>query len=141
MISMRVDQQRVSLMVICLAATLVSACGRASNEERASFTKQGSTYLVEMKGQRLVMAHDPLSWIRGRTYQDTLTLQLPRIDGVVEGREIPVKPDKLRYTGRVVISNGRMKVELHYVNHDGKTEGPLPWNDEYTLVSKDTGGS
>jgi hypothetical protein len=126
--------------IAVLLAILVSACSRASNNEDAYFTKHGAGYLVEMKGERLLMAHDPLSWIRGRTYEDTLTLQLPRTDGVVEGREIPVKPGTLRYTGRVVLSNGRMTVDLHYVNHDGKTEAPLPWNGQYKLVSKDTGG-
>ena len=134
---MSLDQRRVSLVVICLVATLVSSCGRASNDERASYTTQGSSYLVEMKGRRLLMAHDPLSWLRGRTYEDTLTLELPRIDGVVEGREIPVKPDKLRYTGRVVMTSGRMTVDLHYVNRDGRTEAPLPWNGEYKLVEKE----
>jgi len=135
---MSLDQRRVSFMVICLAATLVASCGRASNDERAVYTKQGSSYLVEMKGRRLLMAHDPLSWIRGRTYEDTLTLELPRIEGAVEGREIPVKPDKLRYTGRVVLAGGRMTVDLRYVNRDGKTEAPLPWNGEYTLVQKES---
>jgi hypothetical protein len=129
--------------VACIAvslALLVLACSRASNNENAYVTKQGAGYLVEMKGQRLLMAHDPISWIRGRTSEDTLTLELPRTDGVVEGREIPVKPDTLRYTGRVVLSNGRMTVDLHYVNRDGTTEAPLPWNGRYKLVPKDTGG-
>ena len=80
------------------------------------------------------MAHDPFSAIRGRTYEEILTLELPRIEGVIDGAEIPVRPGHLRYTGRVVITKAKMKVELYY---DDNTNHPLPWNGEYSLVQKD----
>jgi hypothetical protein len=79
------------------------------------------------------MAHDPFSAIRGRTYEETLTIQVPRIEGVIEGSEIPVPPGKLRYAGRIEIKNSKMRVDLQY----DRTKVPLPWNGEYTLVEKD----
>jgi hypothetical protein len=94
--------RQVSSIVICFA-TLVSACSRASNDEHAYFAKHGSSYLVELKGQRLLLAHDPVSAIRGRTYEETLTIELPRIEGVIDGAEIPVGPGSVSYVGRVVI--------------------------------------
>ncbi len=126
--------RRVLLIAISLLI-LVTACARASNYERAYFAKQGAKYLVEMKGRRLLMAHDPISFIRGRTYEETLTIEVPRIEGVIEGAEIPVSPGYLRYVGRVVITKGKMKIDLYYAD---STKHPLPWNGEYTLVQKET---
>jgi hypothetical protein len=125
--------RRIFLTAICFAA-LASACSRTGNDERAYYTKHGATYFVEMKGRRRLLAHDPFSALRGRTYEETLTLELPRIEGAIDGAEIPVRPGYLRYTGRVVITKAKMKVELYY---DDNTKHPLPWNGEYTLVQKD----
>lgn len=115
---------------------LVSACSRVGNEERAYFAKQGASYLVELKGTRRLMAHDPISWIRGRTYEETLTLQLPRIEGAIKGSEIPVTEGKLRYTGEVVITKHKMKLDLYYEDPGASARMPLPWNGEYTLVQR-----
>ena len=92
----------------------VSACSRVSNNERAYFAKEGGSYFVEMKGTRRKMAHDPISLIRGRTYEETLIMQLPRIEGLIDGTEIPVPQGKLRYTGQVSITEDKMKVSLYY---------------------------
>jgi hypothetical protein len=123
-------------MAICCAA-FGSGCSPTGNDEHAYFVKQGPRYLVEMKGRRRLLAHDPISAVLGRTYEETVTLQLPRIDGPIDGAEIPVAPDKLRYIGRVVIANGRMKVDLSY-NDDSKAA--TPWNGEYVLVQRGPAG-
>lgn len=80
------------------------------------------------------MAHDPFSAIRGRTYEETLTIDIPRIEGVIEGSEIPVVPGHIRYAGRIVITNGKMKIDLSYDDHGSHTKVPLLWNGDYTLV-------
>jgi hypothetical protein len=112
----------------------MSACSRTGNYERAYFTKNGASYFVEMKGTRRLMVHDPFSALRGQTYEETLMLELPRIDGVIIGSEIPVPPDKLRYAGQIVITKNKMKVDLYY---DDGSKAPLPWNGKYTLVQKE----
>ena len=111
-----------------------------TNDERAYFAKEGQSYRVEMKGWRFPLVHDPVSLLLDRTYQETFTLALPRIDGVIEGPEIPVDPGKLRYVGRVVITGGRMKLDLYYDDSENPRRA-LSWNDEYVLVPKDTSGS
>ncbi len=126
----------VSSIVICLVV-LMSACSGTGNDEHAYFTKHGPSYLVELKGRRRLMAHDPVSAVRGRTYEETLTLELPRIEGVIEGAEIPVRPGALRYVGRVVITRGRLEVDLYYDDRDENTKVPLQWNGEYALMQKD----
>jgi hypothetical protein len=126
----------VSVIVICFA-TLGLACSGTRNDEHAYFTRHGQGYLVELKGRRRLMAHDPVSALRGRTYEETLTIELPRIEGVIEGAEIPVRSGRLRYVGRVVITKGKMTLDLYYDDRDERTKAPLLWNGEYTLVQKD----
>jgi hypothetical protein len=115
---------------------LVSACSRVGNDDRAYFSRQGRSYFVEMKGTRRKMAHDPISGLRGETYEETLIMQLPRIEGVIEGSEIPVPRDKLSYTGQVSITKYQMEVKLYYDEKNVMTKAPLPWNGEYTLIEK-----
>lgn len=128
--------KRILLLATFMMLILMTACSRVGNYEHAYFKQHGTTYLVELKGKRRLMAHDPISALRGHTYEETLTMQLPRIQGEVQGSEIPVPPDKLRYTGRIVLTNGKMKVELFYGNPDSSTRVALPWNGDYTLVQR-----
>jgi hypothetical protein len=102
-----------------------------TNNERAYFARDGHLYRVEMKGRRFPLVHDPLSLVLASTYEETFTMELPRIEGVIEGPEIHA-----RYLGRVVITKGKMKVDL-YLPDEG-TRRPLSWNDDYRLVQKDT---
>lgn len=122
------------LLIATSLLTLVTACSRASNYEQAYFAKKDGKYLVELRGKRRLMAHDPISGIRNGTYEDSLILRLPRIEGVIDGTEIPVRPGYLSYEGRVDITKDKMKVDLYYVE---SSKHPLLWNDEYTLVEKD----
>ncbi|HEY8223776.1 MAG TPA: hypothetical protein VIG25_00780 [Pyrinomonadaceae bacterium] len=113
---------------------LLAGCARTGNHERAYFTKAGSKYLIEMKADRRTLAHDPFSAIRGRTYEESLTIEVPRIEGVIQGSEIPVPAGKLRYTGTIAITRDKMKVDLYY---DDSERHSLPWNGQYTLVPKE----
>jgi hypothetical protein len=123
------------LLITLFSAILAAACWEKyaeTNNGRAFFTRDGHIYRVEMKGRRFPLVHDPLSLVLSSTYEETFTLELPRIEGVIEGPEI-----HSRYVGRVVIIKAKMKVDLYY--HEEATRRPLSWNDEYTLVQKDAG--
>lgn len=127
---------RRSLFVALCVALFAGACWdrhAESNDERAYFVRDGNKYRVTMTGWRFPLVHDPISLLLERTHEETFTLDLPRIEGVIEGTEIAVSPDKLRYVGRVVIADGKMNVDLYY-DDDERPRRPLPWNDEYTLV-------
>lgn len=121
----------LTILTTACFLTLLVACAWTGNYERAYFTKSGQVYLVEMKGRRRLLAHDPIS--AGRTYEETLTLELPRIEGVIGGVEIPSQTGHLGYEGKIEIAKGRMKVDLYY---NGPDKHPTPWNGKYTLVRK-----
>lgn len=128
----------VSIAIVSCGA--LAACDRTGNDEHAYVARHGSGYVVEMKARRRLMAHDPVSAVRGGTYEETLRLELPRIEGIVEAREIPVRPGSVPYAGRVVITRGRMSVDLYYDDGTANRKVPLPWNGEYTLIEKSTAG-
>ena len=122
-------------------AALTGACWARlaeRNADRAYFTREGQDYRVEMKGLRFPLVHDPISLLLERTREETFTLELPRIEGVIEGSEIRRSGD-YRYLGRVVITNGKMQVDLYYPDEGARRA--LSWNDEYTLLPKDADGS
>ena len=121
----------IGLSVAALAAVVWERHAER-NDRRAYFAADGRTYRVELTGWRFPLVHDPISLMVERTRKASLTLDLPRIEGVVDGTEIRVAPDKLSYAGRVVIAGGQIQVDLSYP--DGR---PLSWNDEYTLVRRD----
>jgi hypothetical protein len=130
---------RRALFTAIAFATLAAVCWQRRaerNDERAYFARDGHIYRVEMKGRRFPLVHDPVSFLVSRTYEATLTMELPRIEGVIEGTEIPVASGKLPYVGRVVITKQKMKVDLYYDSSE-PPRNPLPWNDEYTLVPRD----
>ena len=133
--------RRMLVVGLCVF-TLAAACwGRyaETNDQRAYFALEGHAYRVEMKGWRFPLVHDPLSLLLARTHQESLTMELPRIEGVIDGTEIPVASDHPRYIGRVVITKRKMSVDLYYDTPGEQTRRPLPWNDEYKLVQKDAG--
>ncbi len=130
-------RRRIAFIVLCFAA-LAGACWQrcaTTNEDRAYFAWDGRVYRVEMKGWRLPLAHDPVSLVVVRTYEETETMELPRIEGVVEATELGLPS---QWDGRVVITNRKMKVDLYY--RDDGTRRPWSWNDEYTLVPKEAAG-
>ena len=120
----------IALGVVILAAACWTRYAER-NHERAYFTQDGQIYRVELRGRRFPLVHDPLSLVLASTYEEIFTLELPRIEGVIEGTEI-----HRRYLGRVVIAKGRMTVDLY--QPDEGTRRALSWNGEYALMRRDT---
>jgi hypothetical protein len=125
--------RRTIYALLCVATLAVGGWLKYAdrNDGRAYFVAEANVYRVELTGWRFPLVHDPLSLFLESTRRATVTLDLPRIEGVIEGSDIPVGPDKVRYNGRVVIADRKMQVDLYY---DGDRR-PLSWNDDYTLVA------
>ena len=130
------------LFIALFVATLAAVCWERhaeSNDERAYFVRDGHIYRVEMTGRRFPLVHDPISLVVERTRAATFTMELPRIEGEIEGSEVGPNAGNGRYAGRVVIANGKMTVDLYYVDESARR--PLAWNDEYRLVQKENAGT
>jgi hypothetical protein len=116
---------------------LLSSCSRVGNSKDATVSKVGDQYTVSLKGTRYLMAHDPFSAMQGKTFVLTAILTVPRIEGIVEGREIPVAPGHYKFLGQIEFSGSRMKIDLYADNYDDKRKDPSTWNGEYNLVLSD----
>ena len=127
-------RRRKVFIAVCVL-TLGGACWERCadrNHDRAYYARDGAIYRVQMSGVRFPLVHDPLSLVLGRTRRTIFTLELPRIEGVIDGSEF-VRSGSYRYSGRVEIRGGRMKVDLRYP--DEGEQRPLSWNGEYTLAA------
>ena len=88
---MRNRPSLVRIAVVALSVASTTSCSGAKNYEQAYFSKHGSGYLVELKGKRYLLAHDPVSAILGKTSEETYEIEIPRIDGTIDGSEIRVE--------------------------------------------------
>lgn len=121
---------------IALTACVAAGCSGAKNDEQAYYTPQGPGYVIELRGRRYFLAHDPLSALRRKTYEATYQLVVPRIEGTIDGSEIPRRPGYLRYSGTIEIAGGRMTIKLAYRNDDDTRLDPFTWNGTYRLRPK-----
>jgi hypothetical protein len=116
------------IVVVTFVVTAATCCSGTRNYEQAYFSPQRTGYLVELQGKRHRLAHDPISLIVGRSYDETHELVLPRLEGTIDGREIP----HFKYNGSIVISEKKMNVALTY----GDRAEVSSWNGTYRLSPK-----
>ncbi len=122
--------------VVCIAIGMaLTGCDRSHNYKEAAYFEVDGRYTVTLSGKRMLMAHDPLSLILSKTYEEHLELDLPRLSGAIRGDEIPVKSGYYEYTGTIEVSGTQMRVDLYYDNTDEKVSEPLSWNGQYVLVN------
>lgn len=113
-----------ALLTIVIVGWLVFISNKAKNHEGATVTKDGSLYKIEFTGVRYLMVHDPISALIGKTYEATYSIKVPRITGVVEGSEIPVKRGYYKYLGTISINGNKIIVDLYADNYDDNTKDP-----------------
>ena len=124
--------RRILYVALCLSVAAGACWHRCAdtNHDRAYFTREAHVFRVELAGRRFPLVHDPVSLLTASTREESFTLELPRIEGVIEGAEI-----HHTYLGRVTIASGRMTVDLYYRDEDRGRQA-LSWNGTYTLVQK-----
>ena len=117
--------------VLLVGLLTVTSCHSVGNDPTATlFRKPKAQYLL-LTGRRTLMVHDPISALLGKTYQDSLLLQLPvSATGWIPGRTIPPKPGYYPYSGGIQLQLEQKKVILNLSTYDG----PVYYNGEYDLV-------
>jgi hypothetical protein len=55
----------------------------------ATIESHDNQFLLTLTGERLLMAHDPISFLKRGTYIETFQIVIPRDNGKIEGIEIP----------------------------------------------------
>lgn len=102
------------------------------NYETATIQRVQNNYLLTLRGDRLLMVHDPISALMRKTYVDTLKLLIPRQNGKIDGNEIKIEQG-YKVIGTLHIKENNLKVDLYFDNSDVKKKEPLTWNDNYKV--------
>jgi len=127
-------------LIMVFIAMLFSGCGLFSlgNKKVATFWKEGDRYIVEITCRYLhpdSFKFSPL-FIRKEASEYTIQFDLPRIEGEIDGSEIPRKPGYYAIVGKIIIHGDAMQVKLYYDNSDDKKLDALSENGKYTLIER-----
>jgi hypothetical protein len=106
-----------------------------SNDDTATIEDVGDGYQITLTGQRLYMVHDPISFLMSETYPDSVTIHVPRANGLINGQELQ-QAQGHETLGTLKIDNEKINVDLYYENSDDKTKEPFSWNGDYRLKWK-----
>jgi hypothetical protein len=119
-------------------STLLFSCSNAQNDKDASVVVQDGHTFIKLSGKRKLMAHNPISLAKGETYKDSILIEVPAVkDGIIEGKDIPVKKGYYHYLGSLTIKGKQLTVNLLIDDTDDKKQQPLSWNGEYNLKLSD----
>ena len=123
----------VGLLLVGLAIYFLFLQAPSNNFNEAYIAKKENGYLLIVKGERLLMAHDLKAFLQDRTYVDSAVFVLPRSNGIINGQEIPVKEGYYNLLGTIKINKDKASIELYYDNFDANKKDALSWNGEYQL--------
>ena len=124
------------ILTILLGLGLTTYCttSQVKNHEIARIKKQGTNYQLTLTGDRLYIAHDPISALRKETYKETYKLVIPRSTGEIKGSEIPTEEGYYKLAGLIKINNEKMTIDLYYDNTHDNIKKESNWNGDYTLI-------
>ena len=128
--------KRTTIWAYVFSFIVSCGCEKSRNYPEAHYRKVDAGYAVTLSGRRKLMAHDPISALKAKTYDVSDTFVLPRISGRIEGSEIPHKPTQYGLNGYIEISGTNMDVNLLVDNTDDRRQDPVSWNGKYTLVKQ-----
>ena len=107
----------------------------AQNDKNAYIIEHGDHIYIKLTGKRNLMAHDPISLIKGGKYKDSILIEVPSVqDGTIQGTSIAVKKGYYQYLGNIIIRSNELNVSLLINNTDDKMQEPLRWNGKYRLM-------
>lgn len=123
-----------SFVIGALATYYFLFASPATNYKTAYIEKEQQHYKLTVKGKRLYMVHDPISFFLRKTYEDSCQYIIPRSEGVIKGEELPTKKGYYKSVGDIIIKDGQLKIDLTVDNYDDKTLDPDTWNGDYKLL-------
>jgi len=108
----------------------------ATNHEIATIEQKSDGFQITLTGERLLLAHDPISMFSRSTYVDTFKVEIPRSNGQIRGEEIPTRSGYHSFSGMLNIQQDLLSIDLRHNNADDGTLEELSWNGTYKLYWK-----
>lgn len=106
------------------------SCGSrsdAKNYKDAYILSIKDSLFIKLKGERVPL-HNP------GTYEDSILIPIPKSEGRIEGKDVPVREGYYKYQGYILINGNKLTVDLLLDNYDDKRLDHLSWNGEYNLI-------
>ena len=108
-------------------------CSRVYNYKTAYIKKENNYYTITIYGKRRLMAHDPISAIKGSTYKAKFTLKVPKNIGQIDAKDI-IKTRGYDYVGYILIKKDSLVVNLKYNDTDSNKLRKTGLSGNYNLV-------
>lgn len=107
---------------------------RSYNYKNAFIEKEKDGFVITVLGKRELMVHDPISFLKRSTYEDSIKFEVRNSQGVMKGTEVLARATYFKFTkGDISIDQKSMKIDLFFINAYDKTLDALQWNGEYEL--------
>ena len=126
----------IGVLILIPVGWILYGINKAKNYEFAYITQDASSYNIELRGVRYLMAHDPITALMFKTYEAKANYNVPRISGVIDGAEIPVQDGYYNLVGSITFIDGKISVDLAADNYDDGIKDPVSWNGVYEIVFK-----
>ena len=123
----------ISVVISSASVYFVFFSTPVKNYRPASIESVEGGFKITVRGRRVLMAHDPVSAILRRTYEDSTSFILPRLSGKFEEENIKGLSKKYWQAGSISIDQNHMIIELFY---DSGQNDPDSWNGRYDLISR-----
>ena len=121
-----------TISITFLVIALFAGCTNSNNYNTAYEILDNGQVYIKLKGKRQSMVHDPGSI--GNTYEDSILIPVPSsANGIIYGKDIPVKKGFYKYLGNISIQGDQLKVDLLVDNTDNKKKDGSIWNGKYIL--------
>ena len=123
------------LITFLLSIFIVGCDGKIYNNKNATVIHENNQNFLRLTGKRKAMVHDPISIFTSNLIDDTLMLQIPKLeDGIIDASNIPVEEGYFKYQGTISIVKNVLKVDLQIINTHDKILVPELYNGTYNLI-------
>ncbi|MBC7507835.1 MAG: hypothetical protein H7320_03660 [Ferruginibacter sp.] len=124
-----------ALLAVQIYSGLFSSPSRNTN--KAIIEKENGLYVITLFGKRESVTNSPISALQKTVYEDSIKIEVPKADGVINGADILNRNSNFKYKkGSITINKNTLNMELFYTDAYYKITTPSSWNGLYQLEWK-----
>lgn len=121
-------------LIILLIISYLWFNSSVTTSNKAYIEKVNKGYLLTIVRKRKLASHDPISFLKRKTYYDSIKLEVPTFNKVIECSDVAAKQTNFKFIqGNLEINNKSLQIQLFYISEYYKTTNDFPWNGYYEL--------
>jgi hypothetical protein len=124
----------ISVLVTIFIIFLWISKTTSFNYKQANIKNEKGEFIITVFGRRELMVHDPVSFFKGETYEDSMKLKIPIRQGKIEASNVINLEANYKYVkGSINITNNKAQINLFYVDAYYDSIIASTWNGSYEL--------